>query len=246
MIRVGRRKYESNGSFTDPAYEGYTPILCLTKSSPYGEIGPYLLKDDKGRIMENIWQFSKVYQQVPAVKLFKSRYDKTIIWEHPAETHTNSKGKPNEKYWAWREKGMIAPEAIRYPVGFGNMHTCLYALKENADGTMSEPLDYIEARKQIYLPLYCSMVKTKPKFIELKKRLDKGEKLLIIEVDGPHQESLSYYKEEYQVPNNFITNSTIRVTEVNMQIMLNDPKHPFGHGYCLALALLGVDKEWNN
>ena len=27
--------------------------------------------------------------------------------------------------------------------------------------------------------------------------------------------------------------------------MLNDPKHPFGHGYCLAMVLLNKEVEWN-
>ena len=28
------------------------------------------------------------------------------------------------------------------------------------------------------------------------------------------------------------------ITPENLNIMLNDPKHPYGHGYCLAKALL--------
>lgn len=29
-----------------------------------------------------------------------------------------------------------------------------------------------------------------------------------------------------------------------MKIMLNDTKHPFGHGYCLDVALLDKEEEW--
>ena len=43
MIRVGRSKWE-HGKRIDPSYPGFTPILCLTKSSPYGELSPYMLK----------------------------------------------------------------------------------------------------------------------------------------------------------------------------------------------------------
>ncbi|AEX61932.1 hypothetical protein c7_R1070 [Megavirus courdo7] len=32
------------------------------------------------------------------------------------------------------------------------------------------------------------------------------------------------------------------VTDENLAIMLHDPKHPFGHGYCLAMAL--TNNEW--
>lgn len=129
---------------------------------------------------------------------------------------------------------MNSKEPIRYPIGFNNRHQCLYAIKSIDELT---PLDYIESRKQIYLPLYIDLVKRESQFLELKMRLTKGENLLIIEVDGPHQESLDYYKDKYSVNDDFIENSTILVNEENMNIMLNDEKHPFGHGYCLAMAL---------
>src|SRR5437763_529820 len=119
MIRVGRRIYNKNGSFKDPSYEEFTNVLCLTASSEYGEIGPYLLKNDQDQIMENIWQFSKVYKNVPETKEYYSRYNKKIIWEYPAENHVND-GKVNEKYWVWRKKGMNNDEPVRHPVGFKN------------------------------------------------------------------------------------------------------------------------------
>ncbi len=54
QIRVGRIKY-SGGKPIHPAFPGFTPIVVLTKSSAYGELGPYVLTDEKGCIMENIW-----------------------------------------------------------------------------------------------------------------------------------------------------------------------------------------------
>lgn len=58
----------------------------------------------------------------------------------------------------------------------------------------------------------------------------KGKNILIIEVDGPHQEYLNYYKETYSVPDDFIVNGTILATPKYLDIMLNDTKSPFGHG----------------
>lgn len=49
-------------------------------------------------------------------------------------------------------------------------------------------------------------------------------------MDGPHQESLEYYREEYGVGDDFIEHNSIEVNLENMKLMLNDPKHPFGHG----------------
>lgn len=34
--------------------EGFKNIVVLTKSSQYGMLGPYVLKDDNGNIVENI------------------------------------------------------------------------------------------------------------------------------------------------------------------------------------------------
>jgi hypothetical protein len=125
---------------------------------------------------------------------------------------------------------------VRYPVGFdkNNRAKCLYCLWDG------QQFKYVEARKAIYLPVYCELVKKQKQFKELQSRLEKGENLLIVEVDGPHQEDLKFYQEKYDVPDNFIENHSMLATEENLNIMLNDTKHPFGHGYCLAMALLGL------
>lgn len=204
---------------------------------PYGVFGPYILKDDDGIIMENKYQFSKIYKEVPATTQYYSRWNKTVIWNHPSEVHY-SNGQILPAYWAWREKGMNNPYYVRYPVGFHNMHKCLFSIKDNDPNSH---LDYVEARKQIYLPIYCDAVRKEPKFLELKNRLNHGENLLIIEVDGPHQESLDYYIDMYELDESFIENDTMLATDENLTIMLNDDKHPFGHGYCLATALLELE-----
>jgi hypothetical protein len=267
QIRVGRIIYSGQrdkGSY--PSYPGFTPIVVLTRSSEYGSLGPYELKDEQGRIMENLWQFAKFYPSVPAVSEPRSRFDPTPIWTHPAEGHLEppplaSPGapdgkerslRPNSAYWSWRERGMNAPEAIRYPVGRRARSTCLGAILSRDTvpplGELGELapldswlLDYVGARRQIYLPLYCHLVRQQPQFAELQGRLAAGENLLIIEVDGPHQESLDYYHRVYGVNSDFIVDSTLLVTPENIRIMLWDTKHPFGHGYCLAMALL----EWS-
>ena len=242
QIRVGKIVYE-HGKQIIPSYPNFTPILCLTPSSPYGSIGPYVLKDEKGRIMENIWQFSKVYKRVPYTKEFYSRWNQTEIRKHPSEIHLNKDGKLTDKNWAWRKKGFECKYPVRYPVGFNHRGECLYALEDGKDdkNDSKEKLSYIDARKRIYVPVYTRLVKQQRQYKELVERLNKGENLLIIEIDGPHQEALSYYKEKYGVDDDFIVGSTIVATESNLKIMLNDSKFPFGHGYVLAMALMGMN-----
>jgi len=249
MIRVGRRIYNKDGTYTDPHYPGFTPIICLTKTSPYGDLGPYVLKNNHGHIMENIWQFAKCYEKIPAAKEYYSRYDKTVIWNHPSEVHIlNDELTP--EWLNWHNKGLTCQYHVRFPAGFNNMHLCKFAVIEvygdDCDYDIKcgdhkyKKLDYIQARKQIYLPVYVNLVKQQRKFDSLQKRLLRGENLLIIEVDGPHYESLNYYKNLYNVDDDFIVNSTILVNQQNMDIMMNDSKHPFGHGYCLGMALCGL------
>jgi len=242
IIRVGRITYDKNYKEIKPEMKGFKTILCLTKSSPFGSLGPYVLKTEKGHIFENEWQFRKVYPKVNETKQPLSRYQRNIIaWKHPTEVHVDdpSSGKPNETYFKWREKGLKNEYPVRYPPGFGKMKDCLYFLEE--DDPDGERLDYISARKRFYLPVYTKLVQKEPQFLELKERLKKRENLLILEVDGPHQESLDYYKKKYSVKSNFIINNTMICSEENLRIMLNDPKHPFGHGYCLAAALQNLD-----
>src|SRR3990167_1065909 len=137
MIRVGRCVYDRKGKRTDPSYDGFSPIVVLTRSlSKWGVLGPYELRDNKGRIMENIYQ-TKCYEKVPKSVQRYSRYDSTVIWDHPAEIHAvkdeNGDWDPTDKYWEWRKKLAENEYAVRYPVGFHYRHNCLFAIGEKED-----------------------------------------------------------------------------------------------------------------
>lgn len=243
QIRVGRRVYDRQGKFADPSFPGFTPIRALTASTEYGSLGPYVLKNNRGQIMENVYQAHKIYTKVPKTVQRYSRYDPTVVWNYPEETHILSEDDQKlvvaPKYWQWREKLMNNPYPVRYPVGFHARHQCRGSIA--ISGTrrkLMKVLDYTSARLQVYLPLYLEMVRDQPQFHELRHRLDKGENLLIIEVDGPHEESLEWYQKTYGVDDSFIERQTMLCTRENLEIMINDTKHPFGHGYCLAIGLM--------
>ena len=242
MIRVGRCTYDRSGKRQDPPVPpGFVSILVLMKShSKWGVLGPYELRDAAGRILENVWQFSKVYARVPTSRQVKSRYDSAVIWEHPAEEHVDEKTEALlPAYAAWRAKGMSAPVAIRYPVGFSGRHQCLFSLTDAGLAAGGHPkLDYIAARKAIYAPLYQELVVAQPLFVELAGMVARGVHILIVEVDGPHEESLDHYKALYGVDDTFIQHKSMVATHDSLDIMLNDALHPYGHGYCLARALL--------
>ncbi len=249
MIRVGRCIYDRRGGRDDPYYPNFRTIVVLTKgTNRWGALGPYELKDERGRIMENVWQFSKTYPRVDATTQRKSRYENIIIWKHPSETHLADPTKAatpdnlTPEYWGWRQKGLGAPYAIRYPPGYGKMANCVGLLAETGAGIALEgPLDYIESRKKLYVPLYTRLVRQCPLFAELRRMLERGQNILIAEVDGPHQESLAHYMQTYGANADFIASHSVAASPKNLKILLEDPLHPFGHGYCLAAALAGIN-----
>jgi hypothetical protein len=176
------------------------------------------------------------HEVVPKSVQKKNRWDQTVIWDWPKETHFED-GEITKKYWKWRNAGMNAKYPIRYPVGYSNRSKCRSVIYgEKGD---YEELDYVKSRKKVYAPVYISLVKKEKKFKELKKRYEDGEHLMIIDVDGPNEWSLDYYKDEYGVDDDFIKGDSMKASKKNLHIMLNDTKHPFGHGYCLAMALKG-------
>ncbi|ATZ81073.1 hypothetical protein BMW23_1028 [Bodo saltans virus] len=212
--------------------------------SEFGALSPYSIKTPDGIIIENYWQFLKVYENVLPIKCTFSTFDKRVVFTYGGGQHIDKNNEVTDEWNHWRKLGFACNDPVRFPVGSNPKAraSCKFSLCINDDGTIDthNRLDYVEARKKVYCKAYCDNVKLHKFFDNLKKRLVNGENLLIIEVDGPHQESLDYYKKTYGVDDDFIDNGTIEVNSSNMKIMLNDSKHAFGHGYCLAMELLGI------
>lgn len=251
MIKIGKRTYKGSNYDDSPTPQGFTKIVVMIKTdlsqNEYGSLSPYFIKDENGNLIENRWQFSKVYQTVPAIKMPYSTNNPKIVWENPKETHIDQDGNLTPEFFEWRKKGMKNKEPVRFPVGMSlaARSSCQFALDDKLDGSVDTEnhLDYVQSRKQIYGKYYCSNVKKHPHFQILKEMLENGVNLMIIEVDGPHQESMNYYRNTYNVNNDFIVNGTIVCNIPNMRLLINDTKHAFGHGYCLGMELLGITAD---
>lgn len=75
-----------------------------------------MLRNEKGQLLENVWQFAKIYRRVDAQRTKLSRFHPdTIIWTHGAEQHIVGEDIVTKEYWAWRRKGMANEYAVRYP-----------------------------------------------------------------------------------------------------------------------------------
>jgi hypothetical protein len=224
-----------------PAMPGYRTILIHTRGDNLGgDLSPYVLRNEKGHLLENIWQFSKVYPRVAQQRTPLGRFQpQTIVWEHKSEEHCRDDGTITPEYWAWRQKGLANPYAVRYPNGFHGRSECLFSLwPRDDDPTQFDRLDYIAARKKIYCGEYVRLAPKTPHFRELKSLLAAGESLLLAEVDGPDP-TLTF------PPYDQITEAApgLKIDEAVIKLLINDTRKPFGHGYVIAALLLGGE-EW--
>jgi hypothetical protein len=224
--------------------------ILIHTSNKYlgGSLSPYHLKTEDGYLLENAWQFAKVYPYVYAQKTSFSRFKPDhIIWEHPTEKHVGDDKKPLKEYWSWRTKGMSTAYAIRYPNGFKARHECIYSLWPTSKCTIGEETDivdhngerykkltYIEARKAIYCAEYVKNALLTKCFKEIQELMKKGITIQIVEVDGPN---VDWYKKSEI--SSAIRDQSLAISRSVIEYLLNDPKHPFGHGYVIAALLLG-------
>lgn len=256
-LRVGRMIYGiRNAPIFVPKYYGFTQIFVMIKDDPknnqYGALSPYSIRVPiKGYpldvIHENYWQFSKVYEEVPEIVQTASMHNKKIVWVHKQERHLDANSNILPSWFAWNKKGFNCQDYVRFPVGSSKKarSSCKFSLKIEEDGSVDilKKMNYIEARKKIYAKSYCENVIKNKLFEDLLLRLQNGENLLLIEVDGPHQESLPYYQKKYGWHQNTIIDNTIELTVDVLKILINDEKHAFGHGYCLGMSLMEIIYE---
>jgi hypothetical protein len=103
-------------------------------------VGPcYLYGNRFARNVENAWQFSKVYR---------------------CYVDSNN-SEPIDDWWKWSEQGFNQERGVRYPMGKGQVPLYSY--------WNSDHLSYVEARKQIYVPMYQSAVRGTEAFWKLRQ-----------------------------------------------------------------------------
>lgn len=108
-------------------------------------------------------------------------------------------------YKEWSTHGWKLKRAVRYPMGQGAVPA--FSLWDG------ERLDYIQARKKIYIPLYREAVKKTRAWKLLKLFFEDKKEIVLFDFDG-HGDSRT------------------------LRQVLNDPTKKMGHGYVLAMMLL--------
>ena len=111
------------------------------------------------------------------------------------------------KYYDWALKGWADKRAHRYPMGRGAIP--LFSLWKK------QRLDYIEARKQIYMPLYKEAVVKTEAFKKLVEIYKEHKNIVLFDFDGYDYLGINKSLDE----------------------VLNDPKNKMGHAFVLAMLL---------
>jgi hypothetical protein len=116
-------------------------------------------------------------------------------------------GTVGPQYFAWAEEGWANPQAVRYPVRKGAKP--LFSLWDGVQ------LDYVSARKAIYLPLYRDAVRKSGGYHKLKELAETCDELVLVDFDGyDHRKAgLSYAN------------------------VLNNGQRSMGHAFVLAMML---------
>ena len=184
----------------------------------------------ESRTLEVAWQFSKVYTECvisicqfhgaprgPACREEGCKRFTPLI--EPVD-HLGINGMPNENWWRWARSGWqyeVDPDNpdsrmyLRYPMGIGAKAAYSY--------WNGRRYSYIEARKEIYIPLYSEAAMKLPAWAQLKSLYNAGECLKLLDVDGRNLHNLDMTYEQ----------------------ALNDPNYSFGHSLVLCALLEGVD-----
>lgn len=119
----------------------------------------------------------------------------------------DSNGQPSPEWYAWRDSGFKSSYANRYPMGRGV--NPLYTWWNNIK------YGYVEARKNIYIPIYERSVEKLEAFYSLQKEYEKGTMLAIKDFD--------VYRFD--------------LDNLTLKDVLNDPTKKYGHGYVLLNML---------
>lgn len=124
--------------------------------------------------------------------------------------HLIPDGEPSDEWFKWRDMGFARYRADRYPMGKG-------AIPEYSwwDG---KRLSYIEARQEIYIPIYAAAVKGTSAFEKLKRLYEQTGELTLWDFDAYQHRALGMSYED---------------------VILSETRK-MGHAFVLAMMLEGL------
>jgi hypothetical protein len=249
MIATQRIK---STSIKPTPYKDYEAINVLKWSnSRWKSLCPYYLKTDGneecvnpgGILFENFYQGLKVYPMITSTVVYASwRHTgnpKYLRWKYETVNTTGdylinpSDGSFNKDlYLRWRTSLWSCPNPIRYPNNIHKRGQTKFSLCIDSNGNETK-MDYITARKKMYVREYIRLVKQLPEYASLLSKLKAGKNIMLCELDVPATGKKGLYGKDV-IDDVICTTLTIE----KLEAMMNDGSEAFGHGLCLAYALL--------
>jgi hypothetical protein len=220
-LRIGSA-HKPRTSDKDAKYPNFKNInVTSVVKSPFSPLkgDTYPVTTSDGLIyqnFENWWQSCKIFPDLDHIK----------------------DDKLTDKFFKWREEWCEEKEGYRImkvnpktkDKSVKSTSKSIRQLGYNPIGAYHDDqiYEYIDSR-DYYLREYIKVIKNKQYFQSLLQRIINKENIMILDLDGP---SLDKYPEGREV------SWTI------LEEAMNNPNHPFGHGYviCALLLLLSSDK----
>lgn len=216
-----------------PGFEVVNVLTWHKKDSIYYTLSPYHLKTETGAIFENWYQSGKlnkvVYNTISKPNFRSSK----INWEYKTPNGTEIHLKDNviqPEYFKWRDSLLSCPNYIRYANGYNHRHEVLFSV-EYING-VEHRYNYIESRKYLYFNKYVKLVRNLEAYRILKEKVRNGVNVCITEVDVPFPGKKGNHGKFLD------DNGFYHPTLENLEILINDPSEPFGHGLVLCYLLI--------
>ena len=174
-------------------------------------LGPVVSSDGlSAYTFEDLWQYGKVYPKI---------YDEN----GKVVSGVDANGDPTEEFFKWRARFYAMPKikGTRHPAFPPSIRhrDCLYTVYfENGE---LKKLDYVESRKKIYIPEYAKLVVNTDTFKQLKKKVESGQKIALVDFDG-----WNYYGKDLR-------------NGATMKESVNNPHIKLGHSYVIKMLLQG-------
>ena len=144
---------------------------------------------------------------------YKGFWNFESYWQS-GKVYENIDIEKTKKYWL-----NLKEAKRRYPGSKGKK--VLYAIWEN------EKLDYIQSRIKVYIPEYYNLIKNSDVLKYWINEYNNGKIITIYDFDGPRMED-----------------GNVMCSEVSKELLnrkLFETKFPFGHGYIIAGAIMGLE-----
>jgi len=206
-----------------------TPELLRTHDGPNGA-GGGPNGAGGGQCLENVWNFSAIYPEIPA---YAHAYSK---WQRGAEQHIDPVADAVlPAYWEWRQDGMNHPVHVPFTgaPGFGKPFAYIQDTPESPGRELPLFLGTKDARVKIYCRLYAELAPYAPSFDRLQEALDRGDNVVLVHDRVPTMASGG--------------RPPVKVTRDLVQLVLHTTNwQTFGPATILGALLLtqGTGEDW--